>query len=71
MVTDGTFPVSTQENRFKQSSTALLAITFIIFTAYSVSKFMIQRATNFGLDVSFHTVLSPARKEARCLRSCQ
>jgi hypothetical protein len=32
---------------------------------------MIQRATNFGLDVSFHTVLSPARKEARCLRSCQ
>lgn len=41
MVTDGTFAVSTQENRFKQSSTALLAITFIIFTAYSVCKFMI------------------------------
>ena len=52
MVTDGTFAVSTQENRFKQSSTSLLAITFILFTAYSVCKFMIQRATNFGLEVT-------------------
>jgi hypothetical protein len=45
------FSVTDGQNRFKQSSTSLLAITFIVFFAYSVVKFIYNRKTNFGLDV--------------------
>jgi hypothetical protein len=47
-----TFFATPSEIRFKQSSTAFLAITFIVFFAYSALKFYKQRKTNFGLDVS-------------------
>ncbi len=50
VISDADFRVSDMQNRFKQSSTALLAITFILFFAYSAAKFMINRRTNFGLD---------------------
>ncbi|TNV78017.1 hypothetical protein FGO68_gene13445 [Halteria grandinella] len=49
-ISDADFPVSTLQNRFKQSSTALLAITFILFFAYSGIKFWIHRKTGFGND---------------------
>jgi len=49
-ISDADFPVSTLQNRFKQSSTALLAITFILFFAYSGIKFFIHRKTGFGTD---------------------
>lgn len=53
-IQDNDFKVSALQNRFKQSSTALLSITFSVFVAYSVCKFLIHRKTNFGLDVSLH-----------------
>jgi flagellar biogenesis protein FliO len=46
------FTPAPSELRFKQSSTAFLAITFIVFFAYSVLKFYKQRKNNFALDVS-------------------
>ena len=48
----GVFPVSDQQNIFKQSSTALLAITFILFVAYTVIKIISNRKTHYGNDVS-------------------
>ena len=38
---------------FKQSSTSLLAITFIIFLAYTVFKIIINKKTEYGANVSF------------------
>lgn len=48
VLSDADFRVSEMQNRFKQSSTALLSITFIIFFAYSIVKFLVHRKTNFG-----------------------
>jgi flagellar biogenesis protein FliO len=45
------FSVSHSQNLYKQSSTSLLAITFIIFVAYTVAKFIQNKNTSFGLDV--------------------
>ena len=50
VVQDGTFEITASERLFKQSSTSLLAITFIIFSAYSVVKFIQNKNTAFGLD---------------------
>lgn len=50
LIMDTDFQVSRLQNRFKQSSTALLAITFILFFAYSAVKFWINRKSNFGTD---------------------
>ena len=50
VISDADFQVTDSQNRFKQSSTALLALTFIVFFAYSIIKFIIHRKTNYGLD---------------------
>ena len=50
VVQDGSFEISSSEHLFKQSSTSLLAITFIVFFAYSVAKFIQNKNTAFGLD---------------------
>lgn len=49
--TFGTFAVTPEQHQFKQSSTSLLAITFIIFIGYGVGKFLYNRKTVFGNDV--------------------
>jgi hypothetical protein len=52
------FQVSHGMNIFKQSSTSLLSITFIIFIAYSVGKFIQNKNTAFGLDVSTISIIN-------------
>jgi hypothetical protein len=52
MVNDLSMRITDSQHRFKQSSTAFLSITFIVFFAYSVIKFYKNRKNNFGLDVS-------------------
>jgi hypothetical protein len=44
--------ITKSQHLFKQSSTAFLAITFIIFFAYNVLKFIKNMKSNYGLDVS-------------------
>eukprot|EP00347_Sterkiella_histriomuscorum_P020503 403337550 len=46
----GDFPISSSQNVFKQSSTAWLAITFILFLGYSVAKIISNRKTQYGLS---------------------
>ena len=41
----GLFPISGSQRLFKSSSTALLAITFILFVGYAVVKFIANRKT--------------------------
>jgi hypothetical protein len=45
------FERTRSQHTFKQSSTAFLSITFIIFFIYSAFKFYRNMKTNFGLDV--------------------
>lgn len=45
------FDVSPSQNQFKQSSTAMLAITFTLFFAYSIVKTLANFKSNFGNDV--------------------
>lgn len=53
----GDFGISSSENLFKQSSTSLLAITFILFVGYSVAKFFIhKRSSTFGTGVSLFAI---------------
>ena len=49
--THGQFPLSPSQCLFKQSSTAFLVITFVLFVAYSVVKFIKSRKTEFGSNV--------------------
>ena len=51
VISDADFPISASQNQFKQSATAMLAVTFILFVAYSVVKFWSNRKTGFGTDV--------------------
>ena len=61
--THGQFPLSPSQSLFKQSSTAFLVITFVLFVAYSVVKFIKSRKTEFGSDVlSLLTLLSIANR---------
>lgn len=47
----GPIGISRSQHQFKSSSTALIAITFILFIGYSVAKFIANNKTNYGLDV--------------------
>ena len=47
----GSVRTSESQHRFKQSSTAFLSITFIIFFFYSAFKIYKNTKTNYGLDV--------------------
>ena len=40
------------EHKFKNCSTAMLAITFALFVGYSVAKAIQNRKTSFGQDVT-------------------
>ena len=52
IIDEGIVVTSDSQHRFKQSSTAFLSITFVIFFIYSAFKFYKNSKTNFGLDVS-------------------
>lgn len=45
------FDLTHSQHQFKSSSTALIAITFILFIGYSVAKFIANRKTGHGTDV--------------------
>jgi len=47
-----TLTLNHSHHQFKNSATAFLAITLVLFTAYSAAKFIRNKKTNFGLDVS-------------------
>lgn len=49
----GSFPISSSQNVFKQSSTAWLAINFILFIAYTIAKIIANRKSQYGAGVSF------------------
>ena len=51
--TSDTFELSHDENKFKSCSTAALSITFILFIGYILAKFIYNKKTTFGEDVSF------------------
>lgn len=52
MIDWGHIPHSPLTLQFKHSSTAFLAITLILFTGYTIAKFIKNKKTNFGTEVS-------------------
>ncbi len=60
--------MSSSEHLYKSSSTAMLAITFILFTAYSVLKIIANRKTQFGKNVSSDLIHILMQKQAEVPR---
>jgi flagellar biogenesis protein FliO len=46
--------ISGSEKQFKNSSTAFLAIILVLLVGYTVAKFIKNKKTNFGMDVSLN-----------------
>ncbi len=60
----GVFPISEKQNIYKDSSTAMIAITFIFFLAYIIAKIIQNKKTQYGVEVRKLHLIIPSDKRA-------
>ena len=46
----GQFPISSEQHTFKESSISLFAVTFLLFTGYTICKAIANKKSMFGLE---------------------